>query len=401
MSERRLTLRTLIVPLAAIALAVQVRPVGQPQGQPQTDPATPRFRTDVNYVRVDVHASTKGTAVLDLTRDDFEVREEGAPQVIDAFERIDIPASGQSQRAREPNTIAQSRDLVQGSRARVFVMFLDVPHVTGDAARSIGPRLANAMEGLVGPDDLVGLMTPDMKATDVTFGRGGDTVASILSKGQWGERGGAVHVTPQDQLYQSCYPGLGPTPACADDDRGVADEMIARRQERDTLAALDDLVSYLRTARDERKAVLVVSDGWRLYRANNALERSLNCQSPLPQIGVDSRTGRATTQAGVGTRNMNLTRCEIDRMALANLDNNRTFRSMLESRQPGQCVLLCARPARRRGLRYPDRPGTNRARRGARSDDSVGHHGRGAPERTPGFPEGSRRGDRRSGDPEH
>jgi VWFA-related protein len=325
MSERRLTLRTLIVPLAVIALGLQVRPVGQPQN----GPATPRFRTDVNYVRLDVYASTKGAPVLDLTRDEFEVREEGVPQAIDAFERIDIAANGQSPRAREPNTLVESRDLLQGSRARVFVIFLDVPHVTEDVARSMGPRLAKGMDGLVGPDDLVGLMTPDMKATDVTFGRGRDTVASILARGQWGERGGAVHVTPQDQLYQSCYPGLGPTPACADDDRGVADEMIARRQERDTLAALDDLVSYLRTARDERKAVLVVSDGWRLYRANNRLERSLNCQSPLPQIGVDPRTGRVTTQAGVGTRNVNLTRCEIDRMALANLDNNRTFRSML------------------------------------------------------------------------
>jgi len=325
MPRRRFTLGAVVVPLAAIALALQVRPVGQPQNDPQT----PRFRTDVNYVRVDVYASAKGVPVLDLTRDDFEVREDGAPQVIDAFERIDIPANGQSPRAREPNTVAQSRDLLQSSRARVVVLFLDVPHVTADAVRPMGPRLANAMEALVGPDDLIGLMTPGMKGADVTFGRGTDTVAGILRNGQWGERGGAMPAAPEDQLYQSCYSGLGPTRACRDDDRGVADEMIARRQERDTLAALDDLVSYLRTARDERKAVLVVSDGWRLYRTNNALARSLNCGAGLPQIGVDPRTGRVTGQAGAGTRNVNLTRCEIDRMSLASLDNNRTFRSML------------------------------------------------------------------------
>jgi VWFA-related protein len=325
MARRPFALRSLFIALAVGALTLQVRSIGQRQN----DPATTRFRTAVNYVRVDVYASLRGAPVLDLTRDDFEVRENAVAQVIDTFERIDIPVNGQAPRGRQPNTVAESRDLVQSSRARVFVIFLDVPHVTGDTARSMGPRLATAVNSLVGPDDLVALMTPDMRATDIAFGRGTETLGRILTSGQWGERG-QDSVTPGDRLYQVCYPGLGPTQSsCGDDDRGVADEMIARRQERDTLAALDDLVSYLRTARDERKAVLAVSDGWRLYRANRALERRLNCQSGMPQAGLDPLTGRPTSQRGVGPRDVDLTRCETDRMALAALDNDRTFRSML------------------------------------------------------------------------
>src|SRR3972149_6670796 len=47
----------------------------------------PIFRGGANAVRVDVTVTTRqGTPVTDLTREDFEVTEDGLPQTIDSFE---------------------------------------------------------------------------------------------------------------------------------------------------------------------------------------------------------------------------------------------------------------------------------------------------------------------------
>ena len=48
----------------------------------------------------------------------------------------------------------------------------------------------------------------------------------------------------------------------------LARELIARKRERATLEALEDLVRYLRTIREERKAILTVTEGWLLYGEN-------------------------------------------------------------------------------------------------------------------------------------
>ena len=301
---QHLSFRALLVPVASVALTLQVTPIGQQQNEPSAPP----FRAATNFVQVDVYASAKGTPVLDLTRDDFEVREEGVPQAVATFERIDLPAGPQSPNVSPP-TIAESREAVQRSRARVVVVFLDVPHVTRDAARSIGPRVARAISGFLGPEDLVGLMTPDMRATDVTFARGTETVARTLTQGQWAQRGELAGATPDEEVYKACYPGLGPTRGCEADDRGIADEMIARRRERQTLAALADLVSYLRDARDERKAVLVVSDGWRLYGKDARLARDL-VANPLPPRFVPNSAQVGSECRVVGRQAMGC-RCDV------------------------------------------------------------------------------------------
>ncbi len=86
-----------------------------------------------------------------------------------------------------------------------------------------------------------------------------------------------------------CYPGTGAPPRCADsrevagDDRGVADQMIERRKEKLTLDAITDLVRYSRGVREERKAVLLVTEGWRLFGPDQSLARKLGCGVPQLQ----------------------------------------------------------------------------------------------------------------------
>jgi hypothetical protein len=64
--------------------------------------------------------------------------------------------------------------------------------------------------------------------------------------------------------------------------------MILRRREKRTLDALENLVVYLRGVRDERKAVLVITNGWRLYGPDDRLARPIDGNLPsLPPITID------------------------------------------------------------------------------------------------------------------
>jgi VWFA-related protein len=314
-------------PAAALVIAAAVAALTARPQDPQ-----PTFKTEANYIRVDVYPTLNGAPVADLRREDFEVYDENVLQTVDTFEHVTIRPAGPQEVRREPNTVAESREMLDNGRARVFLVFLDTGHVEVDAAHNIRQPLINALNRLIGPEDLVGVMTPDMSARDVTFARRTTTIEGMLTRHwDWGERGRRTTLDPQERSYQVCYPGYGPVPqGCQDDDRGVADEMIERRREKMTLDALDDLVQYLRTVREERKALLVVSDGWKLFRPNPALTRRLNCTVPTPTIGLDPRTGRMTNVTSDPQFSGDLARCEGDRMSLASIDDSSHFETLIQ-----------------------------------------------------------------------
>ena len=55
--------------------------------------------------------------------------------------------------------------------SRVFVLFLDAGHVEIAGSHNIRKPLVDMLNRMIGEDDLVGVMTPEMAATDVTFAR--------------------------------------------------------------------------------------------------------------------------------------------------------------------------------------------------------------------------------------
>ena len=51
-----------------------------------------------------------------------------------------ISAGPQPQRADNPGSIEAMKQAAANPRSRIFVIFLDAPHVTADGARNIGRR---------------------------------------------------------------------------------------------------------------------------------------------------------------------------------------------------------------------------------------------------------------------
>jgi VWFA-related protein len=295
----------------------------------QGPPPAPSFHTEANYVRVDVYPTRDGESVTDLTQQDFEVLENGTPQKIEQFEHIMVRTLGPQDTRREPATPEESRQATADPRARVFVLFLDIDHVEGAAARQIQQPLINGLNRLIGPDDLVAVMTPNMSARDLSFSHRTTTLEGLLAK-WWGGRDRDFK-DPTEEQYAACYPGI-PNPVKAKaSDEGIAQEMILRRREQRTLDALLDTVRVLREVREERKAVLVISDGWRLFRPSNALLRPLDDLPPTsPQITIDRRTGRPTTGDMRSPTGINRSICERDRLALAMVDDQQAIRQIQE-----------------------------------------------------------------------
>jgi VWFA-related protein len=167
-----------------------------------------------------------------------------------------------------------------------------------------------------------------MSLRALTFTRQMATIENALSR-PWGGRDQADLQDPVEQRYAECYPGIPRQPGTIATDRGIAQEMILRRREAHTLDALEELITYLRDAREERKAVLIITNGWRLYRPNDNLRRSVRDEVPsAPQVAVDPRSGRLTTEpTGTASR---ANACESDRLSLASLDHETRFRRLLD-----------------------------------------------------------------------
>lgn len=336
----------LLVVLAVTSLTAQQQPPPAPppsQPQPRATPddqPPPRFRTDANYVRVDVYPTKDGKVVDDLTVEDFELLENGVKQQVQAFEHVVAsPAGPQSMRV-EANSVRGGEQMASNPRNRVFVIFLDTANVDVESGHRVNQPLIRLIDRILGPDDLIAVMTPEMAAAEVTFGRKTEVIAGMLSdKWYWGTRNMRQDQTRSEREYERCF---GPTEQEMGSGQaisGIAREMILRRRERATLDALRDLVRYLGSVREERKAILTVTQGWVLYRPNAAMttlrvmDRYGNTE-PVPgnePVGVDQfgklRVGGTRDQDG---NPVSQTACDKARMYLASIDNEVYFRDILE-----------------------------------------------------------------------
>jgi VWFA-related protein len=314
-----------MTPRVVLILALAATVIAQEQ------PPQPTFRTEANYIRVDAYPTKDGSPVADLTKDDFEVFDTGVRQTVEQFERIVIRAAGPQETRIEPNNVREMRSMLESSRARVFVVFLDTYHVDVGGSHDIRKPLIDALDRAIGADDLVGVMTPYMSPADLAFARKTTTIEGMLTRyWTWGAKDRVNNPDPEDDTYQACYPIVAPNDRCADQN-GIAARMIARRHEKLTLDALENLVRYLRGIREERKAVIAISPGWLQYRPDGTLAKVLACHGTTDrsEVTIDSRTGKLTghdSNPATATEQ----KCGVDRLHLSQIDNEREFRDILD-----------------------------------------------------------------------
>jgi VWFA-related protein len=329
-----LATRLALVVAAAISLSAQQR-AHEPPGEQREQP--PTFRVEANYVRVDAYPMRDGRPVTDLRLEDFELLENGVRQEISAFEHVVITPAGPQSLRRDPGSVQEAEQQVASARARVFVVFLDMGQVAVEGGAHIREPLIRLMDRVMGEDDLIAFMTPLMSPTQVTFGRKTEVVAAMLrEEWTWGHRHSIRDLDEVERNYQLCFPAR---PGEGRLSREAA-MMIARRRERMALEALHELVHYLGGLREERKAILAITEGWVLYRPDARV--TMVREDPFtgkyervpgtPPIIVDEHgtlriDGPDRSRPGAPSQ----TACDRDRLTLASIDNDHYFRNLLDA----------------------------------------------------------------------
>jgi VWFA-related protein len=299
---------------AVVALALLVAAA---QEQQQRPPDQPIFRVEANLVRVDAYVTANGVPVEDLSAADFEVLEDGVVQKIETFERVKIGGAATTPAVTDPNSQREGNERAADPRRRVFVIFLDTYHVRRENSQRAGQALARVLDQLLAPEDLVGVAKPEMDVTDLILGHKASVIQQgLATNADWGVGDDYTRLDAVESSYYSCYP------------ERLAVALVARRRERLTLDSLRDVVRHLQILRDERKAIIVVSEGWILFRSNQGLMTSLDGTTPgVPQIFVGPG-GKPSMKDPGSYGGASRQQCDSDRMTLANQDNEQYFRDI-------------------------------------------------------------------------
>jgi VWFA-related protein len=156
------------------AVLAQGQPAQAPAGREQ--PAV-TFKLEVNYVEVDaIVTDAQGHLARGLTKDDFQVLEDGKPQSISVFSLVDIPI----ERAERPLYKATpiERDVQSNARpfnGRVYVLVLDDLHTAPLRSALVRRAAREFVERYIGANDMTAVLETGGRADaaqDFTSNRG-------------------------------------------------------------------------------------------------------------------------------------------------------------------------------------------------------------------------------------
>lgn len=242
--------------IAVIVVSARLpHPEAQPQSQGSTAPPqsespvrerqVPLFRGDANLVRVDAAVlDRRGTPVTTLTRDDFEITEDGIPQTLEAFRLIH--ADGQPTdnlslpiRSRDHAVAEAARDEV-----RVFLILWDEYHIGADDAADTGRRmLTDFVKEAVGPTDLVGVMDQLTVLDAIRYTRDRDELVDTIS---WLDGRFGVYF---------------PTRSVVEEAQAREGNGIVRLRAQVTSSAIRAAILHLGSLKDGRKTLILVTEG--------------------------------------------------------------------------------------------------------------------------------------------
>lgn len=229
--------------LAAVATLAAQQPPQDPQ-QPPAGQRPPVFRGGTNQVRVDVTVlNKKGDPVIDLSRDDFELREDGVVQDIANLKLVEATGAAPDDDTSLPIR-SQYHAAAEAARddIRVFVIFWDEYHI-GEMGPAIRARAAldNFVQLAFGPTDLVALMDQLTPTDTIKFTRDRRELAEQVHKlrGRQGVYVPARSAVEEAQMYRA---------------RDV--EMLRAQV---TATALESTIAFLGSIKEGRKSILFVS----------------------------------------------------------------------------------------------------------------------------------------------
>ena len=214
------------------------------------------FRVEVNYVEIDaIVTDAQGNFVRDLTKDDFEVVEEGKPQDLSVLSMVDIPiertdAPLYSPTAIEPDVRSNAKEF----NGRVFVLVLD--DLQTHFGRSVRVRQAAKLfvERYLGANDIAAIVQTGARKDGAQEFTSNHTLLLKAINTFAGQKLRSATLDKIDDYYMQRETNPGAAPR----DLSEAERAFKARN---TLSTLRQVADYLAGVRGRRKAVVYFSEG--------------------------------------------------------------------------------------------------------------------------------------------
>jgi VWFA-related protein len=244
------------ITLALILLTTLAQTPARPAPAPQQPPLT--FKVEVNYVEIDANVTdAQGNFVRSLSRDDFQVFEDGKLQALTAFSMVDIPIARADPplfaRAAIPPDVVTNRTPFEG---RVFVLVLDDLHTRFTRTARTRAAARQFVERYVGANDIVAVVNTSgygKSMQDFTSNR------QLALKAIDAAMGGKAESSTQAAIQD--YYANRDTPGAASNANAAFNELQRYNNARNSMHTLRSLADFLSGMRGRRKAVVFFSEG--------------------------------------------------------------------------------------------------------------------------------------------
>lgn len=247
------------------------------------------FRGAVDFVRVDAYPRRDGRIVENLTAADFTVLEDGQPQTIDTFEFVRHAADAAYERA-DPRNRADAERWVADPKRRLFIIYLDLYHITRSASHQIRGPLMQVLSQSIGPSDVVAVMTSETRIGDLAFTQTLNIVSAEIERyWEWGLEDAPVwpRNAAEDQLA-----------ACGNGADGFIGILKSFRDDV-FFTSLESLIAHVGALRQDRTNIILLSEGWQNTRGGIGI-RDLNNLPGRSQLPIRPQAGRVPGAGGRG-----------------------------------------------------------------------------------------------------
>jgi VWFA-related protein len=240
-------MRTTIA-LTLLAVLAQV-PAPQP-------PVT--FKVEVNYVEIDANVTdAQGKFVRALTKDDFQVLEDGKPQALTVFSMVDIPIERADpplfSKTAIPPDVATNRTPFEG---RVFVLVMDDLNTRFTLTARARAAARQFVERYVGANDLVAVVNTSGHGRSMQDFTSNRQLALKAIDGAMGNKAeSSTSAALQDYAMNRNNPGA------PSNMNASFNEMMRYNNARNSMRTLKSLADFMAGMRGRRKAVVFFSEG--------------------------------------------------------------------------------------------------------------------------------------------
>ncbi len=261
-------------------------PTPAPAQPPPDQSQTPTFRVEIDAVTMDVIVKDDaGRFVSDLTKDEFEIYEDGVKQDITS---LTVVSGGRVSNVLEPAPIAPPegvilpprRKPVEDTSGRVFVFFVDDLNFQAQATARVRDIFKKVSKELVHEGDLFGVVSsgPSSIEQDMTYDKKRLDVAINKMTGDG--------MRPAD-IINTGFGSEGPT-------------QLRYRAHVSFSTMLEEL-SLLEKIRNRRKALVWVSEGYDFFPFQNSRLGLASPNSPFTQNDLNRTYNTLQSQqAGLG-----------------------------------------------------------------------------------------------------